>query len=349
MHRAPLPLLLAAAVAAITPSASAAECTPPNGLSTCIDSNSLWMAPEGGRFVSIPAARTLPARRFTFALGASYLSHPIVLQAPSPDPEGREILVVDDAVDATLLFGYGASDKLEVGAALPMVLYQTGAGVEGLTSQSAPPIARSAARDPRLSASYSLSDRRLGDSAGVGIKARLELSLPFGDQHFFAGERSFVVAPSLVSSLHFGRFYAAGSLGLRLRPSAELAGARVGSQLSSELGAGVDILPRQMLSFGAEAWLLPTLVSQDHDLPDGTHVQGGVLVPAEWLASLRSSPLPSGELTLQLGGGTAIPLSSEKRVAPDGTSSTDHFAGVTAPRFRLVLVVRYVPAQSGPR
>ncbi len=344
MLRTALSLLLALAAATSTLPAFADPCTPENGLSSCIDADNLWMAPEGGRFLSIPHSHALPPRRYTFGVGASYLSHPIVLQAPSPDPGGREILVVDDVVDATLLWAYGATRHLELGAALPMALYQTGAGIGGLTSQSAPPIARSATRDPRIEAGYSLLDQRHG-AARLAAKARLVLSLPFGDQQSFAGDRSFVLAPGVSSSVELGRFYAAGSVGLRLRQSAQLAGARVGSQLESALGAGIDILPRHLLSFGAEAWLLPTLVSQDHTLLDGTRIQNGVLAPAEWLATFSSSPLTSGELTLQAGGGMAIPLSGDRRVAPGGTSSSQHFAGITTPRFRVVLVVRYTPGQ----
>jgi hypothetical protein len=347
MPRTALSLLLAIALATVALPASADPCKPDNGLSSCIDANALWMAPEGGRFVAIPAARTLPAGRFTFGVGASYLSHPIVLDAPSPDPDGREIRVVDDAVDATLLWAYGATHRLELGAALPMVLYQTGAGIAGLTSQSAPPIARSAARDPRIDAAYALIDRKLDATSRVAAKARLALGLPFGDQQSFAGDRSFVLAPSLVSSIALGRFYASGSVGLRLRQTAELAGARLGSELWSALGAGVEILPRRLLSFSAEAWALPTLASQDHTLPDRTHIRNGVLAPAEWLASFGSSPLSSGELTFQAGGGMAIPLSGDQRVAPGGTTSTEHFAGITTPRFRVVFVVRYVPRSDG--
>ncbi len=347
MHRTVLPLLLA--LATFAPTATADQCAPESGLSSCIDSNSLWMTPEGGRFIAIPHARILAPERFTFGVGASYLSRPIVLQAPSPDPEGREVRVVDDAVDATLLWAYGVTRRLELGTALPMALYQTGSGVAGITSQSAAPIARTAARDPRIGASYSLVQRQLSETLGVAAKARLELSLPLGDKAYFAGDRSFVVAPGVVSSVELGRFYAAGSLGLRLRRTADFAGARVGSQLSGAVGAGVDILPRRLLSFSAEAWILPTLASQDHTLPDGTRIQDGVLAPSEWLASVGSSPLASGELTLQAGGGMAIPLSGERRVAPDGKTSTKHFAGLTTPRFRVVLVVRYAPGRAEER
>jgi hypothetical protein len=47
---------------------------------------------------------------------------------------------------------------------------------------------------------------------------------------------------------------------------------------------------------------------------------------------------------LGLGGGSAIPLSSETRTDPTGSESSERFAGVTTPRFRFLLSVRYVPS-----
>jgi hypothetical protein len=44
-----------------------------------------------------------------------------------------------------------------------------------------------------------------------------------------------------------------------------------------------------------------------------------------------------------IGGGTAIPLSSETRTDPTGSHSSERFAGVTTPRFRFFLSARYVP------
>jgi hypothetical protein len=87
--------------------------------------------------------------------------------------------------------------------------------------------------------------------------------------------------------------------------------------------------------------MLPVLVDQPGRSSANTEVRDGQLVPAEWLASLRSAPTEDDGFVLQLGGGTGIPLSSETR---DGAS--DQFAGVTTPRFRLVFVVRYAPGKS---
>ncbi len=256
---------------------------------------------------------------------------------------------MDDLVDATLLCGYGLADRLEVGLAAPFGLRQTGAGADAATSQHAEPIARSVVRDPRLGAAFLLVP-----TSGVhgprawGMKARLEFGTPLGDARGLAGDHGFVAAPSLVLGARIGVAFFGSELGARLRETSEVAGAHVGSQLSTKLGVGVDVLRRELLSVGIEAWVLPTLASQTHTAPDGSRIEDGVLAPAEWMASLGSAPLASRDLRLALGFGTALPLSSERRVAADGSSATERFAGVTSPRFRAALVVRYAPLRSVP-
>jgi hypothetical protein len=335
-------MLLLGALAALvlsTRSAHAAGCSPVSGLSTCINADELWFAAGPSRFVGIASAEPLGARKFSFGVGTSYLSRPIVLHASSPDPEGRDIFVVDDALDTTWLFAYGVTRRLELTAALPFTLHQSGAGVEGVTSQSGPPLARTAVADPRVGAGFSIFHEA---STGWQSDAKLllDVALPLGDQSDFAGEGSFVEAPALVAELRAGRFSAAGEIGARFRSARAMAGQRVGSELVSMLGLEFDVLPHEVLSVGAEGWLFPSLVSQNYRASNGTLVQDATIVSAEWLASLRSS-LAHHELELQLGGGTGIPLSSDRETLPDGTTRNESFSAVGTPDFRFVLSVRY--------
>jgi hypothetical protein len=321
--------LVAALVSTATKPAHAADvdCDPSSGISTCIDSDSLWVAPGQTRFFGIfRAAKAAPG--FGFGVATSYLSRPIVLTAASPDPEGRDINVVRDAVNVTYLWSYAAGD-LELGLATPVTLHQRGAGAEGVTSQSASPIGRTAVRDPRLSLAYVLPvPAGWRNSGGFAAKADLTLSAPLGDADRYASSGGFVVAPSIVLGADMGRLHLAGDVGVRLRRTSRLATARVGSTLHSSLGISVDLLSKELLALGAEAWVQPSLVSQK------TPERGAepTLVVSEWLASLRSVPTADPAFSLQLGGGTAIPLSS------DGAGP---FAGVTSPEFRFVLSARY--------
>jgi hypothetical protein len=129
--------------------------------------------------------------------------------------------------------------------------------------------------------------------------------------------------------------FAGLELGARIRPTTELVGARVGTQLLSALGVGYDILPRQLLSVTAEAWVLPTLVEQ-HDIQTSqpgvfnSVPNGKYTAPAEWHVSVRSAPLHGGDVSFQAGGGGAIPFGGDTPVA--------------TPRFRFTLGIRWAPS-----
>jgi hypothetical protein len=329
--------LAALAIATSAAQARAGACDPPSGVSPCIDANSLWLAPGAADFFSVAPARPLARGALALGFGLSFLDRPLRLHAPSPDPDGRYINVVRYAFDATVLLAYGLSSRFELTASRTSVLHQSGAGVEGYTSQSGPPLASTALRDQRLGAGYALVDDR---ALGFAAKARIELSLPFGDETELAGEPSLVGAPSVALSLRRGRVRLGSELGLRLRETTRFAGAALGTQATVALGAGFDVLDRELLSVLAETWLFPSLVAGDRDLPDGTRVRDVLLAPAEWQLSVRSVPLPG--MALQLGAGTALPLSSERREAPDGSSDTEHYAGITAARFRITAVARFL-------
>ena len=73
--------------------------------------------------------------------------------------------------------------------------------------------------------------------ASPALAARFETSAPTGDQDQFAGERGAVFSPSVAGDARFHRFFAGAELGARLRPVAELVGARGGSQLRAAAGA----------------------------------------------------------------------------------------------------------------
>jgi hypothetical protein len=334
MHRALAALLLMATLASPARAADT-ECQPASGISTCVDATSIWLPAGRPQFIAIAPAEPTPLETFAFGAALGYASRPIVLIARSPDPEGREIRVVDDRLDVSLLWAYAPHERLELTLATPMVLYQTGAGAEGVTSQRAAPLTSSAAHDPRIGAGYSfVVPEAMRSASKLAVKARTELSLPLGDKHLYAAEAGFLLAPSVAASVHPGIFFAGAELGLRLRETTHVATASLGSQLVSSLGIGVDILSRDRLSLAAEATLMPTLVSQSRARGDA------VLAPAEWLASLRSAPFFDRAFLLQLGAGSGLPLSSET-----DESGTEHYLGATTPRFRVVLAARYAPTE----
>jgi hypothetical protein len=314
-----------------------ADCADDAHLSTCFDADTFLPHAGPGTFTFIGGSATTPPGAFTLGLFATYLSQPVVLVVPSADPKGAEAVAVDRLADATLLFSFGLSGKLDVAVALPVVVARTGVGVSPLTSQASAPLAHSALRDLRVGAGYRLA----GSSYGVlcpdpfGLAARFDLALPTGDENSFAGEASAVAIPSVAGEVRRGPFSGGFELGARLRKTADLAGSRVGSQLSIALGLGADVLDRGRLGFMVEAFALPTLAQQDDlalDSTTGERKPVGIrppLVPAEWHASVRSADVVVPGLSVALGAGTPLLLTGE--------------SGVTSPRWRATLALRYTP------
>jgi hypothetical protein len=324
--------------------ASAEDCQPPNGLSRCIDSNSLWLSADGSPFASISSAKIRNAEAYGVGVAGMYFSQPITLVAHSPDPDGREIQIVDDVVDVWLLASMSFEKRWQLSLSVPVAVYQSGLGIEGVTSQDSVVATETALRDPRLGGAFELFSTTRS-KLELSAKSRLELSLPLGGEATFAGERGPTVAPSFVFSLERGFFFAASELGLRLRQSVPFAGARHGSQFVSAIGLGARLY--SALSVAAEAWVLPVLNSQKRTLPDGTAVDA-IYAPAEWLLSLRIEPPLLGGLSMLLAGGTGLPLSSERRRPPDGPVESENFAGLTSARFRSLVMLRYEPPANAP-
>ena len=74
-----------------TPAGAAdTDCTPASGVSTCVDASALWVPAGRARFFGVAPGRASELELFAFGAAFVYSNRPIVLVAPSPDPEGRE-------------------------------------------------------------------------------------------------------------------------------------------------------------------------------------------------------------------------------------------------------------------
>lgn len=328
--------LLACALVSVARHAAAQSCTS-NSLSTCIDANALWPSEGNSHFVSLDSTTSQSAGSASLGLALQYLSNPISLNAPGPDPFGTELEAVENAFDASLLAAIGLLPRLEATVALPFVVLQSGNGVSPATSQQATPITSSTLRDPRLGLGFDLFGQKF-DDLYLSAKLSHRIALPLGDETAFAGERGVVNAPALAFALHMARFVFATQVGARLRAPVRLGDARHGHQLAFSLGTSWALLDREKLSLSLEAWALPGLVSQVHTLPSGAQVDASQ-VPAEWSLAVRSLLTP--DLLLQVAGGTAIPLSSRTRTAQGGGQSDERFAAMTAAEFRMLAALRY--------
>jgi hypothetical protein len=327
------------ALLALTNWARASDCTETE-LSSCIDSNSLWVPAGPSRFFAIDSSPAMAPGKLAVSLSANYFRAPIVLHAPAPDPNGIEVEAVDHVIDATFGLALGFASRFEATLSTSAVLSQTGSGVSAATAPHTQSVTTTALRDPRMGLGFDIINGYIGSSR-IGLKLSTQISAPLGDEGAFAGERGWVVAPG-VSLVHgFGRFTISNQLGLRLRAPVTFGDTRVGHQLLEALGIGVEALDARRLEFMLEAWVLPMLVSQDVTRANGTRVES-TTIPAEWMVSARSSFGAERHWIAQLGFGTAIPISEQRRTTSSGVSTEESFAAIGSARWRASFAIRYL-------
>jgi OmpA-OmpF porin, OOP family len=335
----PLPLALAPSVAVLafavlaTPGEALADCNPPNQVSSCVDSDNFWPHAGATRFLGIGSAETIAPDQLSFGLITSFQKKPIVLRYPGVGGTTSEVAAIDNQANATFLTAYSPTEGIQVHFAAPMSLYQSGVGTGASSTQTPAPIVRSVVRDVRFGATIVLLPFS-ATGQGFGLAYRTDFAFATGDESVFGGGRTPTTVPSLTAEYRRGDWTLAAEGGARLRPVTAIAGTRVGSQIAASIGAGYSILPKEMLSVQVEANALVTLAEQRDLVRDANNRllsstdSGRRLIPAEWLASLRTAPLFGTDLAFHGGFGTSLPLSEDR---------------ATSPSFRVVGGLRYAP------
>lgn len=318
-----------------------ASCTTPV-VSPCVDSDNFWPHAGPSQFLTVGGTETVEQNRFAAGLVATYLSRPIVLTLPSAPSSPRP--VIDNQLDATFLFAYGVTRRLELDLALPVTIFQDGAGTSPLTG-SPEDIPATASRDLRFGATYTLLARPAKhpwrhDASGFGLAARFEAVAPTGDDNAFSTERAAVFAPSIAMDFRSYRLSLGAELGARIRPVSDFVGARIGTQGVVAAGVGLDVLRQHdLLTLTGELRLLPVFNEQASvtQTPSGlaTSANGTYIVPMEWMLTARTAPFEGGDLSFQLGVGGSIPTSV------DSTGAV--FAPITSPRLRIALALAFTP------
>lgn len=284
-----------------------------------MDAEPLWLTPAAQHFAFVSDTGPAPFAGLNGSASIGFRWQPAVVTVPAPSREGRDVNVLRHATDATLGLRAGTGRGLELTLVLPAGLYQRGAGIKGVTHQSAPAIAQQTLRDPRLGFGFALPTL----ARVLSSKLRFELKLPLGSSDALAGETGAVASPSLALSARTHGFVAGAELGARLRRPALVYGSRIGSQALLALGLGYESkgLP---LSFALEGYALPSLIR-----PSTTRY-----LPAEWLASVSLRPRPWPRWAFGLGGGSGLALSS---------NAGGPVFGFGVPAFRGLLFARFAP------
>ena len=163
----------------------------------------------------------------------SYANSPLVLY------EGRLQVgeVVRNRLSVDLVGAVGLLEWLEVQAALPFTVWQS--GDDGLPTGE---LTTAGLRDLRLALKATLLAQSRG--APLGLALRPEVHLPTGDDDAFLGAGSVRFTPSAVVERSFTLLWGlhfAGALGLNLRPDADVGNIDVRDEISLRLGAGMGL------------------------------------------------------------------------------------------------------------
>ena len=314
----------------------ATDCTRDTGQSTCFDSDALWLRPGPARFIAVPPV--LEEARGSLDLVVSMIGKPVQAHARSPDPNGRDVPVVKTRLTASCLGSYSPVRGLQLDAALPVIAYQAGAGLNGVTAQDGASLASPVFGDLRLGAQYALWHPARTSRAQFAVAGRLDVVLPTGNEGHFAGERGAVAAPTVILDLDLGRLFLASDIGVRLRQSVEFGGVKLGHQLATGLGVGARFLDDR-LNPALEVHIATSLSNAERALPGGGSIST-VNAPADWLLSLTARPWAKWPVALRLGGGGAIALSSERLTRTGGETTTVSVAGLPSPAWRALLALR---------
>jgi hypothetical protein len=330
-----------AALVTLGGASRADECNDPSrpALSTCINSDTLWPHAGPQRFAGVGGTETVARGQVGFGLVTSWQNRPIVVRLATPGQGGSDQYTVEHQVNGSFLWSYGLTNELALDLAMPVTFYQRGVGLSPITG--GPQLKGTTARDMRFGVTYALARPRVDVETQVRERdafhaaGRFEVSAPTGDQSQFAGERTAVFVPSAAVAYRFHGLFAGAEIGARIRPAAELVGARVGSQGLSGIGVGYDVLPRERLSVIAEARALfnfakqATAVQKDSGIT--TTPNDASSIPAEWSVGVRSAPVLAGDLAFMLAGGGALPSAT----------------AVTTPRYRFTLGIVFAPLGRG--
>jgi hypothetical protein len=172
-----------------------------------------------------------PVGAWAASVQLGYLDQPITLATPS-----LAIHPIEHRETAALGGAYTLGERLVLDARMPLA-HQVGVRLAGVGDPA--PLARWVLGDLALGARV-----RIASTDTVQAFARVEVTVPTGDDDQFAGEAKWTYASSLIGRLTLGRVVVAATGGILVRDAEVQVGNRVvGDELEGGLGAVVALPP----------------------------------------------------------------------------------------------------------
>ena len=244
--------------------------------------------------LSVESAKTGQHKEFTLGAWVGYANDPLVAYTEASDERTRIGALVHHRVGGSLVASLALWHRLELGAEVPLVLYQFRSGNFGGSLQPIAGIDKIGLGDLRIIPKFSLLRQ---PKHGVDLALIPSFTLPTGGGSNYFGDDGATFLPELAVSRHWG---AAGKLrtllnvNYRARKNTTTANLRVGDELGARVGIGY---PLTRLASGRAIDLGVTLAasanayratdSQFNQVP--LEVNAGVTVPVSYIDVLLAT------------------------------------------------------------
>jgi outer membrane protein OmpA-like peptidoglycan-associated protein len=198
----------------------------------------LRITPDRSGLIDTEFGRVLDHLKWDLGLHLGYANDPLVVYGFNANGR-RERLgsLVSDRVGASVYFGIGFFDWVQLSAELPFVFFQTGQrDIPRATESTLPVLGTTGVGDLRVVPKLRIlrSDKQFVDLA---VQLSIYFPLSGGQQYF--GDQGVGLYPELVLSRQFGGLRLAGNLGFNLlRQSQTLLNLTTGNEFTWRLGAG---------------------------------------------------------------------------------------------------------------
>jgi OOP family OmpA-OmpF porin len=191
----------------------------------------LWqpaLGPQG--FFTLDSARVPPHLSTSLSLSTNYQRNPFTLYTIQGTARVEEdVEVVRDQISTELGFALGLIDQLQLGIALPLNVYQSGAEFTNTGVATGTKLKGASLGDLRLEAKVKLASFGPEDNFTVAVVPGL--SLPTGDDDKFAGDKNVTGRIRALAEMRQDKLRVGATLGVLFRQPSTSFAATVGQQL----------------------------------------------------------------------------------------------------------------------
>jgi hypothetical protein len=275
----------------------------------------LWQTAIGPQpYFTLDAAEVPGHLQFSLSLSTSYQRNPFTLYTIQGENQMEaSVEVVRDQVTSEVAAAVGIANKLQLGFALPVSVFQDGEDFTEMGVASGFTLSGASPGDLRLEAKYKVGS--FGPSKEFALAFAPGVTLPTGNSRKFTGDKNVTGRLRGLTEMRLGQARAAAMVGVLLRQSSENFAAEVGHQLL--YAAAVDYRLHKGVS------LLGELIGRSGLSDFGKRYVDAN--PVEVDAGMRVA-LPK-LVTLTLGGGVGL------------------VRGIGSPKFRAFRGPRWLPGR----